>query len=162
MLTKTNLSLFFFILFTSFNSHATGSYFPNDNWETSLPEDQGVNQTKIDNLIDLAYIDNSTMGIIVVVNGKIIGEKYAEGFNHSSHGTSWSMAKSYYAALIGISIDRGEIASLDDKVKKYLEYFNDERSNISIRELLNMSSGLDFPDHEHERMFFQKDHLDYA
>ena len=34
----------------------------------------------------------------------------------NSHGTSWSMAKSYYAALIGISIDRNEIESLDDAV----------------------------------------------
>jgi CubicO group peptidase (beta-lactamase class C family) len=102
------------------------------------------------------------MGIVVISNGKVIGEKYAQGYDSSSHGTSWSMAKSYYAALIGISIDRGEITSLDDKVKKYLAYFNDERSNITIRDLLNMSSGLDFPEHEHERMFFQKDHLDYA
>ena len=38
----------------------------------------------------------------------------------NSHGTSWSMAKSYYAALIGISIDKGEIGSLDDAVAKYL------------------------------------------
>ena len=57
----------------------------------------------------------------MISNGRVIGEKYADGYNSSSHGTSWSMAKSYYAALIGVSIDRGEIASLDDKVKKYLE-----------------------------------------
>ena len=72
------------------------------------------------------------------------------------------MAKSYYAALIGISIDKGEIGSLDDKVVSYLEYFNDERSEITIRDLLDMSSGLDFPSHEHEKMFFQDNHLDYA
>jgi CubicO group peptidase (beta-lactamase class C family) len=72
------------------------------------------------------------------------------------------MAKSYYAALIGISIDRGEIDSLDDKVLKYLDYFNDERSEITLRDLLDMSSGLDFPSHEHEKMFFQEDHLAYA
>ena len=72
------------------------------------------------------------------------------------------MAKSYYAALIGVSIDRGEIESLDDKVSKYLNYYDDERSNITIRDLLDMSSGLEFPSHEHERMFFQMDHLEYA
>ena len=72
------------------------------------------------------------------------------------------MAKSYYAALIGISIDRGEIKSLDDNVSNYLDYYNDERSKITIRDLLDMSSGLDFPSHEHEKMFFQSDHLEYA
>tara|TARA_B000000475_G_scaffold170522_1_gene137216 strand:- start:161 stop:1093 length:933 start_codon:yes stop_codon:yes gene_type:complete len=72
------------------------------------------------------------------------------------------MAKSYYAALIGISIDKGEILSLDDKVSEYLDYFNDERSAITLRDLLDMSSGLEFPSHEHEKMFFQSDHLNYA
>ena len=46
------------------------------------------------------------------------------------------MAKSYYAALIGISIEKGEIDSLDDTVGKYLDYYNDERSKITIRDLL--------------------------
>ena len=72
------------------------------------------------------------------------------------------MAKSYYAALIGISIELGEIKSLDDPVANYLEYYNDERSSITIRDLLDMSSGLEFPEHEHEKMFFQKDHLAYS
>ena len=91
-----------------------------------------------------------------------MGERYADGFSTDSYGTSWSMAKSFYAALIGISIDRGEIISLDDPVALYLEYFNDERRDITLRDLLNMTSGLDFPDHEHEDMFFSADHLDYA
>ena len=112
--------------------------------------------------MDIAFRDNSTQGVVIIKNGKIIGEEYAEGYNLSSHGTSWSMAKSYYAALIGISLDKGEINSLDDKVATYLEYFNDERSNITLRDLLDMSSGLDFPSHEHEKMFFQTDHLAYA
>ncbi len=64
------------------------------------------------------------------------------------------MAKSFYAALIGISIDRGEIQSLDEPVANYLDYFNDGRREITIRQLLNMSSGLDMPVHEHEEMFF--------
>ena len=112
--------------------------------------------------MDLSFSDSSTQGVVVIKNGIIIGEKYAEGYTLNSHGTSWSMAKSYYAALVGISIQRGEIGSLDDPASKYLEYYKDERSKITIRDLLNMSSGLDFPSHEHEKMFFQKSHLDYA
>ena len=60
------------------------------------------------------------------------------------------------------NIEKGEIDSLDDNVGKYLDYYNDERSKITIRDLLDMSSGLDFPDHEHEKMFFQTNHLEYA
>ena len=52
----------------------------------------------------------------------------------TSHGTSWSMAKSYYAALIGISIDKGEIGSLDDAVAKYLDYFKELSSDNILEE----------------------------
>ena len=141
---------------------AEGEYYPDADWEKSSPESQGIELKKIKKIMDLSFSDSSTQGVVVIKNGKIIGEKYAEGYTLNSHGTSWSMAKSYYAALVGISIQRGEIGSLDDPASKYLEYYKDERSKITIRDLLNMSSGLDFPSHEHEKMFFQKSHLDYA
>ena len=141
---------------------AEGKYYPDADWEKSSPESQGIELKKIKKIMDLSFSDSSTQGVVVIKNGIIIGEKYAEGYTLNSHGTSWSMAKSYYAALVGISIQRGEIGSLDDPASKYLEYYKDERSKITIRDLLNMSSGLDFPMHEHEKMFFQKSHLDYA
>ena len=147
-------------LFTMF---CRADYFPqSDNWEVSSPEVEGISSSKIDKLMEMSFLDNATQAVVVIKNGKIISEKYADGYDMNSHGTSWSMAKSYYAALIGISIDKGEIGSLDDAVAKYLDYFNDERSSITLRDLLDMSSGLDFPSHEHEKMFFQADHLDYA
>ena len=74
----------------------------------------------------------------------------------------YNWIKSFYAALIGISIDRGEINSLDDKVSDYVDYYNDERSEITIRQILNMTSGLDFPKNEHESMFFRHDQIAYV
>ena len=151
------LPLAFFTMF------CRADYFPqSDNWEVSSPEVEGISSSKIDKLMEMSFLDKATQAVVVIKNGKIISEKYADGYDMNSHGTSWSMAKSYYAALIGISIDKGEIGSLDDAVAKYLDYFNDERSRITLRDLLDMSSGLDFPSHEHEKMFFQADHLDYA
>ena len=145
-------------IFFSINSNA--NYFPSEaSWEIAVPEDEGVSSQRIDKLLDLSFSDNATQSVVVIKNGKIISERYAEDYDKNSHGTSWSMAKSYYAALIGISIDKGEILSLDDKVSDYLDYFNDERSAITLRDLLDMSSGLEFPSHEHEKMFFQSDHL---
>ena len=138
-------------------------YFPDSNsWNLSQPYEEDIDPKKVSQLIDLAFSDDATQAIVIIKNGKIIGERYADGYNFNSHGTSWSMAKSYYASLIGISIDKGEIESLDDSVSDYLDYFGDARSAITIRDLLNMSSGLDFPIHEHEKMFFQIDHLKYA
>lgn len=149
-------------LFFAASISGSDTYYPSDEWQKTSPESQSIDQAKVNKIIDLSFIDESTQGIVIIKNGKIIGERYADGYDSKSHGTSWSMAKSYYAALIGISIEKGEIDSLDDPVGKYLDYFNDERSKITIRDLLDMSSGLDFPEDEHERMFFQRNHLDYA
>ena len=155
----------FSLLFSAilFSLSVSAAYFPdNQSWIKSSPEEEGVSTEKVNKLIDLSFSDDATQAVVVVKNGKIISEKYADGYDINSHGTSWSMAKSYYAALVGISIDKGEIKSLDEKVSNYLDYFNDARSDITIRDLLDMSSGLDFPSHEHEKMFFQTDHLAYA
>jgi CubicO group peptidase (beta-lactamase class C family) len=136
--------------------------YPAQEWSEIAAADAQLDQTKIDRLFHLSFQDSATQGVVLIKNGLLVGERYADGFSTDSYGTSWSMAKSFYAALIGISIDRGEIISLDDPVALYLEYFNDERRDITLRDLLNMTSGLDFPDHEHEDMFFSADHLDYA
>ena len=136
--------------------------YPRENWAEVPAAAVAIDQAKIDRLFDLSFQDSATQGVVLIKNGQLIGERYASGYDKNSYGTSWSMAKSFYAALIGISIDRGEIDSLDDPVAKYLDYFNDERRDISLRDLLDMTSGLDFPAHEHEEMFFSADHLAYA
>jgi CubicO group peptidase (beta-lactamase class C family) len=144
------------------NLFANSLEFPKDQWQTKTPDELKINQDKVNTLFDLSFQDSSTQAVVLIKDGFLIGERYAEDFDASSLGTSWSMAKSFYAALIGISIDQGEIDSLDDKVGKYLDYFNDERSVVSIRDLLNMASGLVYPENQHENMFFLKDQLEYA
>ena len=135
---------------------------PQEQWQEKTASEAGIDQAKVKRLYDLSFEDNATQAVVLIKDGFLVGERYAEGYNKSSYGPSRSMAKSFYASLIGISIDRGEIKSLDDKVGQYLEYFNDERAEISIRDLMDMTSGLEKPDHEHEEMFFSADHLDYA
>ena len=144
-----------FLFFSTF-IHSAEKYYPDLSWESVTPESQNIKSENVQYLIDIAFTDNSTLGVVVIKNGRIIGEKYASGYDLNSHGTSWSMAKSYYAALIGISIDKGEIGSLDERVKDYLDYFNDERSEITIRDLLDMSSGLDFQAMNMKKCFFKK------
>lgn len=143
-------------------NNSAAEYFPAQDWVEASAAEVNLDQSKIDRLFDMSFADDATLGAAFFKGGRLITERYAEGFDKNSHGTSWSMAKSFYAALIGISIDRGEIASLDDPVANYLDYFNDERRDITIRQILNMTSGLDFPSHEHENMFFSSDHLAYA
>ena len=139
------------------------AYFPDNTWETRTAQESNLNEEQIDKLFDLTFSDQATMGAVLIKDGYIVKEQYADGFDQDSYGTSWSTAKSFYAALIGISLDKGEIDSLDDPVSKYVkEYDTAEKTDITIRQILNMTSGLEFPSHEHEMMFFEDDHMDYA
>ena len=137
-------------------------HFPSEVWQAQSAEAVNVNPIKLKKLFDLSFEDPSTQGAALFKNGKLIKEHYAEGYSEANVATSWSMAKSFYAALVGISIERGEIGHLDEKLSLYLDYFSDDRRDITIRQLLNMTSGLEMPSHEHEKMFFTKDHLAYA
>ena len=152
----------YFLGFIFHNSFAESLEFPNGDWTEKNPSEVNVSEKKVKTLFDLSFADSATQAVVLIKDGYLIGERYAEEFDASSFGTSWSMAKSFYAALIGISIDRGEINGLDDKVGLYLDYFNDGRSEVTIRDLLIMSSGLEYPENQHENMFFLYDQLDYA
>jgi CubicO group peptidase (beta-lactamase class C family) len=136
--------------------------FPESNWMEVTSKSLELDPKKVEHLFNLSFQDLSTQGAALFVRGQLVDERYAEGFDKDSLATSWSMAKSFYAALIGISIDRREINSLDDKVSQYLDYFKDARRDITLRQLLNMTSGLEMPADEHEKMFFTADHLAYA
>ena len=157
---KTKSLILLQILFS--NLHADVTVFPKQEWESKTPDTVGIESEKVEYLFDLAFQDQATQSAVLIKNGYIIKERYSESYDQESYGTSWSMAKSFYAALIGISIDRGEINSLDDKVSDYVDYYNDERSEITIRQILNMTSGLDFPKNEHESMFFRNDQIAYV
>ena len=152
----------YFLGFIFHNSFAESLEFPNGDWTEKNPSDVNGSEKKVKTLFDHSFADSATQAVVLIKDGYLIGERYAEEFDASSFGTSWSMAKSFYAALIGISIDRGEINGLDDKVGLYLDYFNDGRSEVTIRDLLIMSSGLEYPENQHENMFFLYDQLDYA
>ena len=146
----------------SFILPLTAEEFPGESWSVKNPDELGIDASKVEKLFDLSFQDDATQSVVLIKDGYIIAERYADGYDKDSIGTSWSMAKSFYASLIGISIEMGEIGSLDDKVSDYLDYFTEDRKDITIREVLDMTSGLENPDHEHEIMFFQDDHLDYA
>jgi len=146
----------------SFLMPLSAEEFPGESWSVKTPAQLGVDASKVEKLFDLSFEDDATQSVVLIKDGYIIAERYADGYDKNSIGTSWSMAKSFYASLIGISIERGEIGSLDDKVSDYLDYFDEDRKDITIREVLDMTSGLENPDHEHEVMFFLDDHLNYA
>jgi CubicO group peptidase (beta-lactamase class C family) len=79
---------------------------------------------------------------LVACGDTIIYEEYWNGHNEEKLSNSFSMAKSVVSLLIGVALDEGLIKDLDEPVANYLDEFNDEKKDITIRHILTMSSGL--------------------
>lgn len=89
--------------------------------------------------------DRRVTGLMVVSKGEVVFERYFNGETASDRHTSWSVAKSVIATLIGRALMDGEIADLDDPAATYAsEYEGTPYGAVSIRHLLMMSSGIDF------------------
>ena len=87
-----------------------------------------------------------TTGLIIMYQGKLIHERYAAGFDRHTRTRTWSTAKSIAATLIGILVDDGRL-KLDEPLGiEWLPALKkrevDPRNGITLRHLLNMSSGL--------------------
>lgn len=86
-----------------------------------------------------------TVAFLIIQNDSITHEMYWSGYNEKSWSNSFSMAKSYIGALIGIAIQEGKLKSVDQPVADFLPSFQEgKKSKITIRHLLMMSSGLDW------------------
>ncbi len=87
--------------------------------------------------------DVDTRAFVVVHHGRIVAERYAEGFDADMPLLGWSMSKSVIATLIGLLIEDGRL-SLDDTLDWPGWPDGDPRGDITVEQLLHMSSGLAF------------------
>jgi CubicO group peptidase (beta-lactamase class C family) len=84
-------------------------------------------------------------GLLVLKNGEVVAERYRYARTPQARFLSFSMAKSVTSLLVGIALDKGLIASLDDPAEKYVAALaGSGYGGTSIRNLLRMSSGLKF------------------
>ncbi|MBN2595990.1 serine hydrolase [Labilibaculum sp.] len=89
--------------------------------------------------------DHETVAFLVIQNGTVLYEEYWDDYGTESFSNLFSATKSIVSLLIGIAIDQGKINSINDPIGKYLKEFSkDERGDITIKNLLTMSSGLDW------------------
>lgn len=119
-----------------------GIPFPDLDWPTGNPEDVGIDSAGLDQA-DAIADQHSSYCLLVIRHGTLVWEKYFAGHDASSTDPSWSIAKSYSSALVGIAIDRGEIHSLDDSVATYVpSWVGTPMAAVTIRNLVTMTSGL--------------------
>lgn len=97
-----------------------------------------------------ASAEQVTLSLIVVHKGRIIHERYAPGVDMTTRTRTWSTAKSIAVTLFGILADQGRM-SLDEPlgfewIPRVRTPEADPRNAVTLRHVLNMSSGLETVD----------------
>lgn len=86
---------------------------------------------------------NSTVAFLVIRHDTVIYEWYRPHYDSSAIVPSFSMAKSFVSALVGIAIGEGKIKSVNEPITNYLDFkHKDEMSQVTIQHLLDMRSGI--------------------
>lgn len=92
-------------------------------------------------LADDALAGPGLRAIVVVHDGYLVAERYAQGFDRTVPQLGWSMTKSVTAGLIGLLVRDGRVR-LDQPAGWATA--KDGRERITVSDLMSMSSGLEF------------------
>jgi len=127
-----------------------------DGWKVSSLASAGIDAAAIARLEariqDGAY--NHVHSCLIVKNGALVYEQYFGGFRREKLHRQYSVTKSVTSALMGIAIDRGFIASVEQPVISYFpEYVDDSwdprKNAITLQHLLSMTSGLKYDENSY-------------
>lgn len=114
-----------------------------DAFDTEIDASDGSGDDRLDGFL----ADTDSQALLVIHDDRLVFERYGDGMERESLLTSFSVAKSFVSTLVGIAVEQGHIDSIDDPIVDYLPELaeRDPRfSQITIRHLLTMSSGLDY------------------
>jgi CubicO group peptidase (beta-lactamase class C family) len=95
--------------------------------------------------LDEFLSETETLAFLVAHDDRLVHERYFDGATPETLQTSFSAAKSFVSALVGIAIDAGLIESVDDPLTDYVPELGERDPRfreITLRHLLTMSSGL--------------------
>ncbi|MCJ8518436.1 CubicO group peptidase (beta-lactamase class C family) [Pseudorhizobium tarimense] len=93
-------------------------------------------------LSDAAFTGSAMRAVLVVRDGRIIGERYGEGFSADTPLLGWSMTKTVNAAIIGTLMREGRLEP--DQRALLPQWSGDPREDITLADLLSMEDGLSF------------------
>ncbi|MGB8489585.1 MAG: serine hydrolase, partial [Bacteroidales bacterium] len=102
--------------------------------------------TKQESTLDTLLSQDKTSAFIIYINNQIVCEKYFRGSTESKASCVFSISKSILSALTGVVISNGYIQSIDQRITDFIPQLkgNANFNQITIKQLLQMSSGLDW------------------
>ena len=93
-------------------------------------------------LDDPAMTGPGMRAVVVAQGGRIVGERYGEGFKADTPLLGWSMTKTVTAAIVGTLVREGRLSLDQDGL--FEGWNGDQRGDITLADLMAMSSGLEF------------------
>lgn len=118
------------------NSPEKDSVFSNINYD--------VLNMAVENAFDCEGYEqkNRTRAVLVLYKDQVVAEKYAKGFSRETKLLGWSMTKSITSAVLGVLEKQGKISLTQNKL--FPEWEKDDCSKITLNNLLQMNSGLEW------------------
>jgi len=136
-----------FVLLSCSLDQSLVEFIPNYIWEEANPEVVGLRSESLENAFEAAMNTQFVDGLLIVREGKLVGERYFNGYNkHSPHNVK-SVSKSFLSALTGIVLQEGIISDLNQKVVPFfsdyvLSNIDPRLNDLTIRNLLMMRMGI--------------------
>jgi CubicO group peptidase (beta-lactamase class C family) len=116
---------------------------PVDEYPKTLPKSFAYKGQNISTDYFMRY--TGTTSLIVLQDGNIVFEQYFLDETQQDLHISWSVAKSFVSALIGIALNENKISSITDSIDSYLpELKGSAYEGVKIVDLLEMASGIAF------------------
>ncbi len=127
----------------------------NTSWETSTPEEQGMDSRILNGLknhIEKTYPDMYSM--VIIRNGFLVEEEYFE-YSATTKRNIFSCTKSITSVLIGIAIQEGYIDGINESVLDFFPNYSftnvdDRKRNMTLYHLLTMTSGLEWDESNYD------------
>lgn len=146
-----------------------------DGWKTENLKLKRIDTTLIFKALNqIKNNKNEIHSILLIQNDRLIIEEYYKGYLVNKPHDLRSVTKSIRSILLGIAIDKGFIEDVNDPILKYIKTHTPQKNidkrkkNITIKNLLTMSSGLDCNDWDstskgqEDRVSRKKDWIQYT
>ena len=106
-----------------------------------------VNYDKLRTAVDFAFDAEGeevkrSRAVVVLYNDQLVAERYAPGFTKDTPQQGWSMTKSITSAVLGVLQKQGRVNLEQDNL--FAAWKDDGRSKITLNNLLQMNSGLEW------------------
>lgn len=109
----------------------------------ALPEQFDSHGTRLK--VDDFLVETGTNGLLILQNDEIQFEQYYQGHSAQGRHISWSMAKSFTSALLGVAVEEGHIDNIQQPVTDYVPQLKGSGyDGVSIKDVMQMSSGVKF------------------